>query len=146
MDPITSVLIPSLVGGLVIAFLIARYRWRGSGALSNAPGDPSTSTDVINMARIRAAGVGGLGLVAMALVVAWFVPRIGLTLGVGALLGFALGVGLILRRRRTGPLPTSSGTAGANVVLSIDSPAAAEKDDTDGPSNRAHITQSWGHA
>ena len=42
--------------------------------------DREFSTDVINISRIRAAGLGGLGLFAMALVVAWFVPRIGQTL------------------------------------------------------------------
>ena len=94
-----------------------------------APAPDSNSsfrTDVINAARIRVSGIGGLGLVAMALVVAWNVPRIGQELAIGGLLGVALAAVLILRRRHTGPLPTSGGRSGANTVLSIDQPAAVE--------------------
>jgi hypothetical protein len=84
------------------------------------------STDVINAARIRVAGIGGLGLLAMALVVAFNVPRIGLTLGVGAIAGIAFAAALILFRRKNGPLPTSGGKPGANTVLSIDDPRPSE--------------------
>lgn len=92
------------------------------------------STDVINAARIRVAGIGGLGLLAMALVVAFNVPRIGLTLGVGAIAGVALAATLILLRRKSGPLPTSGGRPGANTVLSIDDPRPSEVEEatTDG--------------
>lgn len=146
MDPVTFILVPSFAGGLAIAWLIARFHWRPSNVASDVAVDRTPPTDVINMARIRVAGVGGLGLLAMALVVAWFVPRIGQTLSVGALLGFGLGVVLIFRRRRTGPLPSSSGTAGANVVLSIDSPVPNEKEDTGKPSSGRRIAESWRHA
>ena len=135
MDPVIGTLIPGIAGGLVIAFLISRFRWRGSDALSGPPLEQSARTDEINIAHIRAAGVGGLGLLAMALVVAWFVPRIGQTLIVGGALGLGLGIGLILRRRRNGPLPSSSGTAGANNVLSIDQPAEPAKP---GKDDRSH--------
>lgn len=61
--------------------------------------DPIT-TDAINIAHIRVAGIGGLGLVAMAGVVAWYVPSIGvatlLALAGGLTLAFAL-----IRWRRT---------------------------------------------
>jgi hypothetical protein len=140
MDPVIGTLVPSIAGGLVIAFLIARFRWGGSNMLSG-PTEKSAPTDEINMAHIRAAGVGGLGLLAMALVVAWFVPRIGQTLIVGGVLGLGLGIGLILRRRRNGPLPSSSGTAGANNVLSIDQPAAPATPDTDDRSNGLRAAQ-----
>jgi hypothetical protein len=141
MDPVIGTLIPSIAGGLVIAFLIARFRWGSSDVLSGPPIEQSTPTDEINMAHIRAAGVGGLGLLAMALVVAWFVPRIGQTLVVGGVLGLGLGIALILRRRRAGPLPSSSGTAGANNVLSIDQPAASEAQDEQDGSNRLHVAE-----
>lgn len=81
-------------------------------------------TDVINAAYVRVAGVGGLGLVAMALVVAWNVPRIGQELAIGGLLGVALAAVLIVWRR-SGPLPASGGRPGANTVLSIDHPAGS---------------------
>jgi hypothetical protein len=125
MDPVTLVLMLSILGGFAFAWLIARIgAWigsRGPTALVDVPMEP-VSTDVINIAHIRAAGIGGLGLFAMALVVAWFMPRIGLTLGAGAVFGALLGAVMILRRRRTGPLPSSGGSAGANVVLSIEHP------------------------
>lgn len=78
------------------------------------------STDVINAARIRVAGIGGLGLLAMALVVAFNVPRIGLTLAAGALAGVALAAVLIVLRRKAGPLPASGGRPGATTILAID--------------------------
>ena len=125
MDPVTLLLVPGILGGLVIAWFIARLRGRGSNALMDEPANLSISTDVINIAHIRAAGLGGLGLFAMAIVVALFVPSIRLAVGLGLLFGAVLGIVLILRRRRTGPLPSSDGSAGANVILSIDDPGGA---------------------
>jgi len=139
MDPVIGTLIPSMAGGLVIAFLLYKFHWRGPDVLSGPPIEQSARTDEINIAHIRAAGVGGLGLLVMALVVAWFVPRIGQTLIVGGVLGLGLGIALIIRRRRTGPLPSSSGTAGANNILSIDQPAASAKPEADDRSNGLRI-------
>jgi hypothetical protein len=139
MDPVTAILIPSIVGGLAIAWFIARFQARGSRTLTDGPMERSGASDVINISRIRAAGIGGLGLFAMALVVSWFVPRIGLTLGAGVLLGTLLGALMIFRRRRTGPLPSSGGSTGANVILSIDQPAASESEDVDNPPNRWRV-------
>lgn len=57
------------------------------------------STDPINIASIRVAGIGGLGLVAMAAIVAWYVPgiRVATLVALGA--GAALAVALIAWRR-----------------------------------------------
>ena len=140
MDLVTPILATSLLGGLAIAWLISRLQGRGPYTFTDAPTDLSISTDVINIAHIRAAGLGGLGLCAMALVVAVFVPRIRLAVSVGVLLGVALGVLMILRRRRTDPLPSSGGSAGANVVLSIDHPVDAEKEDTDRSPKRLRVS------
>lgn len=139
MDPVIGTLIPSIAGGLVIAFLLSKFHWRGSDVLSGPTIEQSAPKDEINIAHIPAAGVGGLGLVAIAVVVAWFVPSIGQTLIVGAVLGLALGLTLILRRRRTGALPSSSGTAGANNILSIDQPAASARPDADDRSNGLRV-------
>lgn len=138
MDPVLLVLIPGILGGLAIAWLIARLQARGPRTLTDVPMERSAA-DVINISRIRAAGIGGLGLVAIALVVAWFVPRIGLTLGAGVVLGALLGAVMILRRRRNGPLPSSGRGTGANVILSIDQPAASESDDTDTRPTRLRV-------
>ena len=134
MDPVMLVLVPGILGGLALAWLISR-RQRRPGTLP-VPRELTISTDVINIAHIRAAGVGGLGLVAMALVIAVFVPGIRVAIGAGVLLGAALGIVMILRRRRTDPLPSSGGSAGANVVLSIDHPAEAADENGDRPLNR----------
>ena len=56
-------------------------------------------TDPINVARIRVAGVGGLGLVAMAGVVAWNVPAIGIATVLAVTGGIALASSLVMWRR-----------------------------------------------
>jgi hypothetical protein len=63
--------------------------------------DPVTP-DHINMAHIRVAGVGGLGLVAMAAVVAWNVPEIAVAMTIALVTGVALAAGLIAWRRHAG--------------------------------------------
>lgn len=135
MDPVTLVLVASVVGGSAIAWGIGRLQKRRSDALP-VPTELTISTDVINISRIRAAGLGGLGLCAMALVVAVFVPSIRLAVAAGILSGVALAVVLILRRRRTDPLPSSGGSAGANVILSIDQPATQTGEKGDSPPTR----------
>lgn len=97
MDPVILVLVPGFIGGLVVALVL--FRLKPSPATVDPFSRESLSTDVINMAHIRVAGVGGLGLVAMALVVAWFIPRIWQHLLVGAALGVTLAAILIFRRR-----------------------------------------------
>ncbi len=93
--------------------------------------DDPRSTNVINISSVRVAGIGGLGLVAMALIVAVFVPSIGVSLAIAAVLGTFLAVGLILWRRRTGPMPSSGRHLGANTTLSIDSPDTTPSDQRD---------------
>jgi len=136
MDSVTLILVPSILGGLVVAWLVTRLQGRGPDALLDESADLSISTDVINIAHIRAAGLGGLGLFAMALVVAVFVPAIRVAVSAGVLFGVVLAIIMILRKRRTGPLPSSGGSAGANVILSIDQPAASENEDLEGSPNR----------
>ena len=62
------------------------------------------SPHLINMAKIRVSGVGGLGMVAMSVVVAAFVPGIRLSMAIAFVLGIALAAALIALRRRKGPL------------------------------------------
>lgn len=135
-NPVTWIVIPGLLGGLVIALAIHKLQRSGQ---TGAADDPFTrgplSTNVINMARIRVAGIGGLGLVAMAATVALNVPRIGRTLSAGLLLGVIFAAVLILWRRRQGPIPSSGRRAGANTMLSIDDPPpSADATDHDVPS------------
>jgi hypothetical protein len=127
VDPVTLVLAPGVLGGLVIAWLIARVQRRSSTpASTDAFSRNGRSSDVINMAHIRVAGVGGLGLVAMAAAVAFNVPRVGQALAVAAVAGAAFAAVLIAWRRKTGALPSSGARPGANTVLAIDAPHSAD--------------------
>jgi hypothetical protein len=130
MDLVTSIAVLWFLGGLVVALSI-RLHGRRANATADVFAGESPSTDVINIARIRVAGVGGLGLVAMALTVAWGVPRIGQTLGIGFVLGAICGVVLILRSRGNGPMPSSGRRSGANTTLSIDDPLRSPHQEMD---------------
>ena len=110
-------------------------RGRHARASADAFGGRPASTDIINAARIRVAGIGGLGLVAVAFAVAVSIPRIGLSLGLGLVLGALLAAVLILRRRREGPMPSSGRRPGANTALSIDAPSSSKDERDDHPSN-----------
>ena len=121
MDPFILVMVPGFVAGLVIAFVLLKWQQHDrTGASDRVFTREPVSTDVINMSRIRVSGVGGLGLVAMAVAVAWNVPRIGQSLSAGMILGTVTAALLILWRRRTGPLPSSGAHSGANTTLAID--------------------------
>ena len=121
MDPVTLVVVPGFLGGLVIAAVVVLLQRRAHADTSVVfpRRQLPLTTDVINMASIKVAGVGGLGLVAMAVAVALDVQRIGQTVALGLVLGAAAAAGMILRRRASGALP-SSGGPGANTILAID--------------------------
>ena len=84
--------------------------------VSPRAGEP-LSSGAINKAHIQVAGWGGLGLIAIAVATAVFVPRIGQTIGLGFVLGAVMAVVLVVRRRRKGPLPSSSRRPGAHSEL-----------------------------
>jgi hypothetical protein len=114
-------MIPAFVGGLVLALLLALFHHRSSRLRESLPRrDDALLVDPINIAHIRVTGIGGLGFVLLALVVAIYIPGIGVSLAIGAALGIVLSLILIVRRRRTGPLPSSGQRPGANTTLSID--------------------------
>lgn len=136
---------PGILGGIAIALLI--FHLQRPSARESAPDafrDRALSTDVINMAHIRVAGVGGLGLVAMALWVALNVPRIGQVLAIGLVAGSVLAGVLIYRRRGRGPLPSSGERRGASTVLSLEEPAGkgdARPEDDDPRLRAALVTK-----
>ena len=102
MEPLLVIIVPGILGGILFAFLFSRF-----GGAPDDSGDARLrppSTGMINMARIRVAGFGGLGMVAMAITVAIFVPRIRLTMALALVLGGAMAAALIAFRRRQGPL------------------------------------------
>src|SRR5262245_43230546 len=114
-------MIAAFVGGLVVAPLLALFHHRSSRLRELLPRrDDAPLVDAINIAHIRVTGIGGVGFVLLALVVAAYIPSIGVSLATGAALGIVFAVVLILRRRRAGPFPSSSQRPGANTTLSID--------------------------
>jgi hypothetical protein len=115
MEPLLIILIPGILGGVLLAFVLAHRPPRPMMAAASvrrslAPPSPS----LINMARIQIDGVGGLGMVAMALAVAISVPWIRLSVTLGLLFGIVAAAVLIAWRRRSGPLTSSSRHAGAH--------------------------------
>ena len=127
MDPIIRIVVPGVAGGLFVAFLQVRLnRQIASRVGSRLPTSDQVSTDTINIAHIQVVGVGGLGLVAMCAIVAVYIPAVGLSLAAGFALGSLLAAALILRRKKSGPMPSSGRQPGANTVLSIDAPAPVD--------------------
>ena len=130
MTPLILIVGPGLLGGLILAFVLFRYPSRPE----HLPGErhlDAPSTDIINMARVRVSGVGGLGMVAMAVTVAIFVPRIRLTMAIALVLGGIMAAAMIASRRRRGPLGSGIGP-GAHSMFPLDKPSAA----AGGPSRR----------
>src|SRR5262245_27833019 len=97
-----------LLGGGAFALLLVKLKSRPStSTIPDMSGRETRSTDAINMAHIRVAGVGGLGLVAVAGIVALDIPSIGQSLAIGFVFGVGFAAFLILKRRRVGPMPSS---------------------------------------
>ena len=123
MDLALILLLPGFLGGLVFAGVAILLHRKGSRPSLDMPyrQDP-ISIDMINMASIKVAGVGGLGLVAMAAAVAWDIPRIAQSMALGIVFGAVAAAIVILRRRQTGAMPSSGRGLGANTTLKIDMP------------------------
>lgn len=108
METALAMMLPGLVGGLVLALVLGRL----NRVPSSNPGRRSAldpiSPDMINMAHIRVAGVGGLGMIAASVIVAVNLPEIGVALLIAVVLGAIIGGGLIFYRSRSNP-PGRSG-------------------------------------
>ena len=128
MEPLLIILIPGIIGGLVIAGLIASKRidLRGTGV---GRGLEPPSPSLINMAHIRVEGGGGLGIVAAVVAVALADPRIRLVIGVAALFGVALAWALIAWHRRE--MDAGGGDSGPHSMLGLEEPV--HESDRTGP-------------
>jgi hypothetical protein len=99
MEPLLIVLIPGILGGLVLSWLIARNR-------STTPPTfvpkrlEAPSPSLINMSSIKVEGLGGLGMVAAVIAVAIADSRIRLAMILALVLGTGLAMALIAFRRR----------------------------------------------
>ena len=92
-----------VAGGIIAAaaLIVSRRSGLGASSLRHDPFEHSNS-DVINIARLRVAGIGGLGLIVVAGAMAMTFPRIGWSLVVSAIAGVALAITWILSRRDHG--------------------------------------------
>lgn len=100
----------ALVGGALSALLlIALHRKPGRTSDMTVPdtfGREWPARDLINISRQRVAGVGGLALIAVAVMMAIELPRIGISLALGLVGGFFTSLALIsYRKRHTGQWP-----------------------------------------
>jgi len=96
-----ALLLPGVVGGLLLAALMAHLNRRpSSGVVSRSRLEPM-SPDLINMAHIKVAGLGGLGMVGAVLVTAIALPQIGVAMIAGVGAGAALAAGLVAYRIRS---------------------------------------------
>jgi hypothetical protein len=102
-EPMTlmALLLPAFVGGLLLAGVLLRLNRRQSSGVVRRSALEPMSPDLINMAHIRVAGVGGLGMLGAAVVTAVSLPEIGVALVTGVGLGAAIAAGLIAYRRRS---------------------------------------------
>ena len=101
MDPLTLFIASGVLGGVLIASVMLWLHRRSvpEGVAVPYRSEP-LSADIINISSIKVAGVGGLGLVAMAAAVAIDIPRIAQSVGIGMGLGVIAAFATILWRRR----------------------------------------------
>jgi hypothetical protein len=114
MEPLVLVLVPGLLGGIVVALIVWRLRF-AQDPVRHRLEPPSPG--LINMAHIRPEGAGGLGMVAMAVTVAIFVPAIRFAMATALLSGIAVAAVLIAMRRRNGPLSSGNDHPGAHSIF-----------------------------
>lgn len=119
MGPFGFLVIPGVVGGAIAALIMLRRHRFGSQPATYVPStEEFPPTDVINAAHIRVAGIGGLGLVAMAVVVGLAFPLTRFAM-IAGLIGGAFAAWAIVRyRERHGPMSSSDrGLPGARTVF-----------------------------
>jgi hypothetical protein len=149
MEPLLIILVPGMLGGLVLAVILAGKR-QGTPPSTVVPRRlAAPSPALINMAQIKVEGVGGLGMVAAVVLVALADPRIRLATIVGAVLGLGLAIVLIARRRHNGATPSLGDGPDDRSVLRLDAgrahPALAAVPRTSEPPQR-HEIRGWSTA
>ena len=140
MEPLLIVLVPGVLGGLLVAFVMAGRRTKlPIVAVSRRLAAPTPA--LINIAAIKVEGIGGLGMVAAVLAVAIADPRIRLAIMIAAVLGVKLAFGLILIRRRTGALPSGGDDPDDRSMFHLDSRRRARSgNDAPGDSGNSLLT------
>ena len=118
MEPLLIILVPGVIGGIILAVLLATRQIAlrtGGGDRRLAPPSPS----LINMAHIPVEGGGGLGILAAVIAVALADPRIRVAIGIAALFGAGFALLLIWLRRDRGPLVSGGDDSGPHSMLGL---------------------------
>ena len=113
MEPLLIVLVPGILGGVLVALIASRLS-AGRPPVPDRHQLRTADPGLINIAHIKIDGIGGLGMVAMALAVAISVPLIRASVTLALVLGAVVAAVLIAWRYRSGPLTSSSRHAGAH--------------------------------
>jgi hypothetical protein len=92
----------ALSGGVIVAVLLLRFhRLRPAPvAVPDSFARDAFFTDMLNVSRVRVAGVGGLGLLIVAAAIVFQFPLVAVVMAAGAAGGLIGGIALILFRRR----------------------------------------------
>jgi hypothetical protein len=115
---------PAVVGGLLLAGVLVRLNRRPSSGVVRRSALEPMSPDLINMAHIRVAGVGGLGMLGACVITAISLPEIGVALLAGVGFGAAIAVGLIAYRSRSSAAGPGGHDGRPPTVLALDNHAA----------------------
>lgn len=119
-----ALVLPALVGGLVLAAALFRANRRpSSGVVTRSPLEPM-SPDLINMAHIRVAGIGGLGMIGAVVVTAIALPEVAVSLAAGVGVGAALAVCLIVYRTRASAARPNGPDGRLPTMFALDEHAA----------------------
>jgi len=116
-----AILLYGVTGGALVALVLVRLHRRAKADLDDQLAHiEQVSLDVINFSNLQVVGFGGFALVVMCALVAIVLPAVGVSLATGAVIGTIFAVVLICRRRKNGPLSTSSHARGANTTFDLD--------------------------
>ena len=89
-----------VIGGLLLLTLIRRLNRAPEDSAADVFLRDGLSTDVINFSRLRVSGVGGLGLIAVSVAIAFSLPFVGVSVALGLVGGIALSFVLLNYRRQ----------------------------------------------
>ena len=89
-----------MLGGLLLLSVIRRLNRMPDDSAADVFLRDGLSTDVINFSRLRVSGVGGLGLMAVSVAIAFSLPFVGVSVALGLLGGIFLSFGLLNYRRQ----------------------------------------------
>jgi hypothetical protein len=89
-----------MIGGLLLLTVIRRLNRMPDDSAADVFLRDGLSTDVINFSRIRVSGVGGLGLMAISVAIAFSLPFVGVSVALGLVGGIALSFLLLSYRRQ----------------------------------------------